>query len=155
MAVNTQSELKVGDIVTHTGHRGFWPIDKSYNCSLCRIEKYFVQKLLLLWLYNITFNQGTLFSTFHKYLWSSHKQLCRSGNEQLFFIFVTKTNFVATTEVISYSGEAPKEYFLTVHSIRVSQTAANGQPWNHVDIVYVPVWCKLGHLENVLFVRKK
>ena len=31
MAVNTQSELKVGDIVTHTGNRGFWPIDKSYK----------------------------------------------------------------------------------------------------------------------------
>ena len=31
MAVNTQSELKVGDIVTHTGKRGFWPIDKSYK----------------------------------------------------------------------------------------------------------------------------
>ena len=31
MAVNTQSELNVGDIVTHTGKRGFWPIDKSYK----------------------------------------------------------------------------------------------------------------------------
>jgi len=31
MAVNTQSELKIGDIVTHTGYRGFWPIDKSYK----------------------------------------------------------------------------------------------------------------------------
>ena len=31
MAVNTRSELKVGDIVTHTGKRGFWPIDKSYK----------------------------------------------------------------------------------------------------------------------------
>ena len=31
MAVNTQSELKVGDIVTHTGKRGFWPVDKSYK----------------------------------------------------------------------------------------------------------------------------
>ena len=31
MAVNTQSELKVGDIVTHTGYRGFWPIDKSHK----------------------------------------------------------------------------------------------------------------------------
>ncbi len=31
MAVNTQSELKVGDIVTHTGKRGFWPVNKSYK----------------------------------------------------------------------------------------------------------------------------
>ena len=31
MAVNTQSELKVGDIVTHTGKRGFWPIDNSHK----------------------------------------------------------------------------------------------------------------------------
>ena len=31
MAVNTHSELKIGDIVTHTGKRGFWPIDKSYK----------------------------------------------------------------------------------------------------------------------------
>ena len=31
MAVNTQSKLKVGDIVTHTGNRGFWPINKSYK----------------------------------------------------------------------------------------------------------------------------
>ncbi len=31
MAVNTRSELKVGDIVTHTGHRGFWPIDNSHK----------------------------------------------------------------------------------------------------------------------------
>ena len=31
MAVNTHSELKIGDIVTHTGKRGFWPIEKSYK----------------------------------------------------------------------------------------------------------------------------
>lgn len=31
MAVNTQSELKIGDIVTHTGKRGFWSIEKSYK----------------------------------------------------------------------------------------------------------------------------
>ena len=31
MAVNTQSELKIGDIVTHTGYRGFWPIDNSHK----------------------------------------------------------------------------------------------------------------------------
>ena len=30
MAVNTQSELKVGDIVTHTGKRGFWQIQNSH-----------------------------------------------------------------------------------------------------------------------------
>lgn len=29
MAVNTQSELKVGDIVTHTGVRGFWSISNT------------------------------------------------------------------------------------------------------------------------------
>ena len=44
MAVNTQSELKIGDIVTHTGYRGFWPIDRSYKgiglimSSLYRID---------------------------------------------------------------------------------------------------------------------
>ena len=31
MAVNTQSELKIGDIVTHTGNRGFWPVSKSHK----------------------------------------------------------------------------------------------------------------------------
>ena len=31
MAVNTQSELKVGDIVTHTGKRGFWPINNLHK----------------------------------------------------------------------------------------------------------------------------
>lgn len=31
MAVNTQSELKVGDIVTHTGNRGFWPVENSHK----------------------------------------------------------------------------------------------------------------------------
>lgn len=31
MAVNTQSELKVGDIVTHTGKRGFWDVQKSWK----------------------------------------------------------------------------------------------------------------------------
>ena len=31
MAVNTQSELKVGDIVTHTGKRGFWDVKKGYK----------------------------------------------------------------------------------------------------------------------------
>ena len=30
MAVNTQSELKVGDIVTHTGKRGFWQIQNGH-----------------------------------------------------------------------------------------------------------------------------
>ena len=31
MAVNKHSELKVGDIVTHTGKRGFWDIEKSWK----------------------------------------------------------------------------------------------------------------------------
>lgn len=31
MAVNTQSELRVGDIVTHTGKRGFWDVKKGYK----------------------------------------------------------------------------------------------------------------------------
>lgn len=31
MAVNTQSELKVGDMVTHTGKRGFWDVKKGYK----------------------------------------------------------------------------------------------------------------------------
>lgn len=31
MAVNTQSELKVGDIVTHTGKRGFWDVKKEWK----------------------------------------------------------------------------------------------------------------------------
>lgn len=31
MAVNTQTKLVIGDIVTHTGNRGFWPIDKSHK----------------------------------------------------------------------------------------------------------------------------
>ena len=31
MAVNTKSDLKVGDIVTHTGKRGFWPINNSHK----------------------------------------------------------------------------------------------------------------------------
>ena len=31
MAVNTQSELKVGDIVTHTGKRGFWDVKKAWK----------------------------------------------------------------------------------------------------------------------------
>ena len=31
MAVNTKSDLQVGDMVTHTGKRGFWPVDKSYK----------------------------------------------------------------------------------------------------------------------------
>jgi len=31
MAVNTQSELQVGDIVTHTGKRGFWDIKKDWK----------------------------------------------------------------------------------------------------------------------------
>jgi len=31
MAVNTTSELRIGDIVTHTGKRGFWDVDKSYK----------------------------------------------------------------------------------------------------------------------------
>jgi len=31
MGVNKKSNLKIGDIVMHTGKRGFWPIDKSYK----------------------------------------------------------------------------------------------------------------------------
>ena len=31
MAVNTQNELKVGDIVTHTGKRGFWDVKKGWK----------------------------------------------------------------------------------------------------------------------------
>ena len=31
MAVNTQSELKVGDIVTHTGKRGFWDVKMAWK----------------------------------------------------------------------------------------------------------------------------
>ena len=31
MAVNTQSELKVGDLVTHTGKRGFFDVSKEYK----------------------------------------------------------------------------------------------------------------------------
>ena len=31
MAVNKESDLQVGDMVTHTGKRGFWPVDKSYK----------------------------------------------------------------------------------------------------------------------------
>ena len=31
MAVNTQSELKVGDLVTHTGKRGFFDVSKKYK----------------------------------------------------------------------------------------------------------------------------
>jgi len=31
MAVNTHSKLKIGDMVTHTGKRGFWSIDKEYK----------------------------------------------------------------------------------------------------------------------------
>tara|TARA_B100000287_G_C20476552_1_gene719424 strand:+ start:610 stop:849 length:240 start_codon:yes stop_codon:yes gene_type:complete len=31
MGINKESNLKVGDIVTHTGKRGFWPVDKSYK----------------------------------------------------------------------------------------------------------------------------
>ena len=31
MAVNKESNLEIGDIVTHTGKRGFWPVDKSYK----------------------------------------------------------------------------------------------------------------------------
>ena len=31
MGVKKESNLKVGDIVTHTGKRGFWPVDKSYK----------------------------------------------------------------------------------------------------------------------------
>jgi len=31
MKTNKATNLKVGDIVTHTGKRGFWPIDKSYK----------------------------------------------------------------------------------------------------------------------------
>lgn len=31
MKSKKESDLKVGDIVTHTGKRGFWPVDKSYK----------------------------------------------------------------------------------------------------------------------------
>ena len=31
MGANKKSNLKIGDMVTHTGKRGFWPIDKSYK----------------------------------------------------------------------------------------------------------------------------
>ena len=31
MAVKKKSDLQVGDMVTHTGKRGFWPVDKSYK----------------------------------------------------------------------------------------------------------------------------
>ena len=31
MAVNKESDFKIGDMVTHTGKRGFWPVDKSYK----------------------------------------------------------------------------------------------------------------------------
>jgi hypothetical protein len=31
MAVNTQSELKVGDLVTHTGKRGFFDVSKEHK----------------------------------------------------------------------------------------------------------------------------
>ena len=31
MAVNTKSDLQIGDMVTHTGKRGFWPVDKSHK----------------------------------------------------------------------------------------------------------------------------
>lgn len=31
MAVNTQSKLRIGDIVTHTGVRGFWPVPNMHK----------------------------------------------------------------------------------------------------------------------------
>ena len=31
MAVNKESDLQIGDLVTHTGKRGFWDINKSYK----------------------------------------------------------------------------------------------------------------------------
>ena len=31
MAKTPQSDLKIGDIVTHTGKRGFWDIEKGYK----------------------------------------------------------------------------------------------------------------------------
>ena len=31
MAVIKNSDLQVGDLVTHTGKRGFWDVDKSYK----------------------------------------------------------------------------------------------------------------------------
>ena len=31
MGVNKESSLKIGDMVTHTGKRGFWPVDKAYK----------------------------------------------------------------------------------------------------------------------------
>ena len=31
MAVNKTSDLQIGDMVTHTGKRGFWDVDKSHK----------------------------------------------------------------------------------------------------------------------------
>ena len=31
MGPKKNSKLKIGDMVTHTGKRGFWPVDKSYK----------------------------------------------------------------------------------------------------------------------------
>ena len=31
MGPKKNSNLKIGDMVTHTGKRGFWPVDKSYK----------------------------------------------------------------------------------------------------------------------------
>ena len=31
MGANKKSHLQIGDMVTHTGKRGFWPVDKSYK----------------------------------------------------------------------------------------------------------------------------
>ncbi len=31
MGIKKESNLKIGDMVTHTGKRGFWPVDKSYK----------------------------------------------------------------------------------------------------------------------------
>ena len=31
MGPKKKSSFKIGDMVTHTGKRGFWPVDKSYK----------------------------------------------------------------------------------------------------------------------------
>lgn len=31
MGANKKSHLKIGDMVTHTGKRGFWDVDKGYK----------------------------------------------------------------------------------------------------------------------------
>ena len=31
MGIKKEKDFKIGDIVTHTGKRGFWDVDKSYK----------------------------------------------------------------------------------------------------------------------------